>query len=247
MSSDASAAIAAVAACAQAVLLIVAAVIAYRQVQEARRVREEQAQPYVVVALEADPSAQWLLDLVIRNMGKTVAREVFVTFEPQLVSSLDREAGGNRITEWTVLKEGIRTLVPGQSMSMLVDSLISRYAGGGSTQLPGRVRANVRYTDDRKSPNSYSYEYDLDFNVFFGSHYAGRKNFNDLVESVDRIRKTVETWTTDRGIRVFGKSIDDLEAEKKAWYEQLRAKQIEEQSPEAVPGGSSDIETEPGD
>jgi archaellum component FlaF (FlaF/FlaG flagellin family) len=245
MSSDTSAFITAIATCAQAALLIVAAIIAYRQVQEARRVREEQAQPYVVVSLETDPSSPFLLNLAIRNMGKTVAREVFVTFEPEIVSALDKEASGNRIAEWAALKDGIRTLAPGQSMSTMVDSLLERYAGEASTRLPGKFRATVRYKDDRRSPENYSYEYDLDFDVFFGSHWVGRKSLDDLVKSIDKIRSTVEAWTTDRGIRVYGKNLDDLQAEKLARYEEYRAKRLEEQSRHEEPGNGSGVEAQP--
>lgn len=245
MSSDTSAFVTAIATCAQAALLIVAAIIAYVQVREARRVREEQAQPYVVVSLETDPSSPFLANLVIRNLGKTVAREVSVTFDPQLVSALDKGSGSDRITEWTVLKDGIRTLVPGQSMSTLIDSLLERYAGEASMRLTSKFRATVRYKDDRKSPQNYSYEYDLDFDVFFGSHYVGRKSFDDLVKSIDKIRSTVEAWTTDRGIRVYGKSLEDLEAEKLARYEQFRAKRLEEQSHKREPDNSSGTEAHP--
>lgn len=240
MSSDASNAIAAIAACAQAVVLVVAAIIAFRQVQEARRVREEQAQPYVIVSLQTDPASPFMLNLIIENMGKTVAREVFVTFEPQLISSLDKDGDPNRLSEWTALKEGIRTLVPGQSMSTLVDSLMIRYAGGGSPQLREKVRATVRYTGDGESPKRYRYDYDLDFNVFFGQHWIGRKGIDDLVKSVDEIRKTLEGWTTNHGLTVYGKDLDKLKAEEAARLEELRARWAEEQAQKLESDNDSD-------
>jgi hypothetical protein len=244
VSSDTSAAIAAIATCVQAILLIAAAAIAYRQVQEARRIREEQAQPYIAVSLQTDPTSPFMLNLVIENMGKTVAREVFVTFKPEIISSLDREGDANRISEWTALKEGIRTLVPGQSMSTLVDSLMSRYAGGGSPELREKVRATVRYTGDGESSKSYTYEYDLDFNVFFGQHWVGRKGIDDLVESVDEIRKIFKDWTTNRGLTVYGKDLDKLRAEKTAEMEELKARWAEQnRSTESENGSDAEINT----
>jgi hypothetical protein len=225
-----AAAIAAVALCAQAGLLLVASVVATRQLREARRIREEQAQPYVVVSLETDSSSPSILNLVIKNIGKTAARNVELKFDPPLVSSLDRD-GPNRISEWTVLKDGILTLAPGQSMSTLIDSLLSRYAGGDLTQYPGKVQATVRYKGDFGRRKVYHYEYDLDFNVFFGSHWVGRKSFDDLVKAVDEIRKAVESWTTDQGVKVYVKDLDEAVQERQGWWRERALKdKVEELS-----------------
>jgi hypothetical protein len=225
-------AITAAATCAQAALLLVAAAVAITQVREARRLREEQAQPYVVVSLETDPSSPIILHLVIKNIGRTAARNVVVDFDPPLISSLDRE-DASRISEWTVLKDGILTLAPGQSMSTLIDSLLNRYAGGDTTHYPGKVQATVNYMGDHGRRRVYSYVYDLDFNVYFGAHYVGRKSFDDLVNSVDRIRKTVEDWTVEGGVRVYAKDFDKLTEERQAWWlERVLARKVEEVSRE---------------
>lgn len=79
----------------------------------------------------------------------------------------ERGAGGRRPT----------TRVDGGGCVSLIDSLINRYAGGDLTQFPGSVQATVRYMGDHSRRKVYHYEYDLDFNVFFGSHYVGRKSF----------------------------------------------------------------------
>lgn len=52
----------------QCIVLIVAAFIAFRQVREARRLREAQAQPFVVVDFEADQQTQAIY-IVISNAG----------------------------------------------------------------------------------------------------------------------------------------------------------------------------------
>ncbi|HEY3977734.1 MAG TPA: hypothetical protein VGM79_10720, partial [Streptosporangiaceae bacterium] len=199
--------ITAAASCVQAAVLVGAAVVAVRQVSEARRLREEQAQPYVVVSLETDASSPFMLNLVIKNIGRTAARNVVVDFDPPLVSSIDKLGDPSRITEWTALTDGIPTLVPGQAMSTMLDSLFQRYSS--KDQYPGRTQATVRYAEDHDSNKVYSYNYDLDFNVFFGMHWVGSKSFDDLVKAIEGVQGTMKSWTTDNGLKAYTKDFDE--------------------------------------
>ncbi|WP_141659187.1 hypothetical protein [Mycobacterium europaeum] len=54
------------------------------QVNEARRAREEQAQPTVVIYSELNPSAKQYIEIVVKNFGTTPAYDVLVTVEPPL-------------------------------------------------------------------------------------------------------------------------------------------------------------------
>jgi hypothetical protein len=218
--------VSAAAGVAQAAILIGASAIAFRQVREARGLREDQAKPYVVVSLETDKSSPYVLYLVIRNLGTTAAKDVRITFDPPLSSSLDRP-GDNRIAEWSALARGIPTLVPGQSMRTLIDSLTTRYAGdsGSSADV---VRATVKYSSERGKPGKpFTYVYDLDFNVFFGSHFTTQKNLGDLVKVVEGIQKTLQTWTADDGARVYVKELDRLLEERHtAWLERVLEREV---------------------
>jgi hypothetical protein len=60
---------------------VAAGVIALSQLGEARRLRLEQAQPYVVVFM-ADTDRPKYVDLVIRNFGLTAATDVRVEIDP---------------------------------------------------------------------------------------------------------------------------------------------------------------------
>ena len=81
-----------VGAAAEAQLVVVgwAALYARGQVREARTLREEQARPFVMVDLE-----RWdqpFVNLVVANLGKTMARNVRISFDPPLESSFDKKA-----------------------------------------------------------------------------------------------------------------------------------------------------------
>jgi hypothetical protein len=54
---------------------------------EARKLREEQAQPCVVCYAEKTPGHDQSVDFVIRNFGTTVALDVTLTVEPTLMRS----------------------------------------------------------------------------------------------------------------------------------------------------------------
>ena len=187
-----------------------------RQVHEARRLREEQAQPYVVVSLETDPSAPFILNLVIKNMGTTAARNVVVDFDPPLTSSLEQDGAGRTTKEWRALTDGIPTLAPGQSMSTIIDSLFSRYAGNDLTKYPGYTQATVTYGDDRRKSRLHTYIYDLDFNMFYGGHWVAQKTIDDLVKTMDEIRKQLKSWTVPGGgIRAYTKDLDQAAQERR--------------------------------
>jgi hypothetical protein len=73
----------------QFVVLVVAALVAYRQVSEARRLREEQARPFVLIDVVV-----WntIAEFTITNSGATIARNVRFEFNPPLKSSLQHKA-----------------------------------------------------------------------------------------------------------------------------------------------------------
>ena len=79
-------AVAACAAWATVLVYIVLGGFAWRQVHEARRLREEQARPFVIVDFEPD----FLVYLTVENIGRTVARDVTIQFDKPLPSTLER-------------------------------------------------------------------------------------------------------------------------------------------------------------
>ena len=101
---------------AQLVVLAVAALVAWRQLRHARRIREDEARPHVVVDLEVDQPAQDIY-LVVSNLGRTTARDVRLTFDPQLTSSLDSDPNVVSPRDLKPLSEGIPSLPPAGSAS----------------------------------------------------------------------------------------------------------------------------------
>ena len=57
-----------------AVVALIAGGVAVGQLGEARQLRLEQAQPYVVAYMEPSAASTYFMDLVVRNFGTTAAR-----------------------------------------------------------------------------------------------------------------------------------------------------------------------------
>jgi hypothetical protein len=99
------AAVTAWAAWATVAVYVVLGIFAWIQVLQARRLREEQARPFVIV--DFDPG--FLVYLTVENIGRTMARDVSIHFDKALESTL---SGPREIDESPLLRKPIPTLPP---------------------------------------------------------------------------------------------------------------------------------------
>ena len=110
-------AVAAWAAWATVGIYIVLGLFAWRQVGEARKLREEQARPFVIVDFEPG----FLVYLTVENLGRTMAREVSICFDKPLESSL---SGRRELDESPLFREPIPALPPARrSASCSISSM----------------------------------------------------------------------------------------------------------------------------
>lgn len=93
---------------ATAIIALLAVIYAALQVREAKRAREAQTQPFVVVSLQPSPVANFIIELVVENIGSTLARDVSFRFDPPLKSSLD----DSRLEDSYLIQHGIPTMPP---------------------------------------------------------------------------------------------------------------------------------------
>jgi hypothetical protein len=152
-------AVAAVAACLLVVAAVVAACVGYRQLSEAKQLREAQAQPYVAVFAKLPRLG--VMDLVVKNFGQTAARDVLVVFAPPIkrVAFARVENGADEITE---LK--FPTLVPGQEWRTVWDTGMAREGRG---DLPEHHDVRISFSDGHGRPLP-SYEAEIDWNSVAG-------------------------------------------------------------------------------
>ena len=171
---------------AQLVLLGVAAFVAWRQVEEARRLREEQSRPFVVMDFDTEGA---LLFLTVSNIGTSLARDVRFEIEPRLSSAVI-----NTLDEMKMLRDGISTLAPGKTIRTLFDSAIQR----NETQLPDTYRVVTRYSD-QDGRRHFEEATDLDLGIYWGLMRVDRKGLHDVHERLKEMRDVFRKWTASTG------------------------------------------------
>jgi len=109
-----------------AVLLAsVAAVIALRQAVEARQLRIDQAQAYVVAYMESNPNAFEVVEIVFKNFGATGARDINISVDRPLRTT--GQSGAE--PEEVVIPTAIPFLAPGQEWRTFWDFSTDRAKG----------------------------------------------------------------------------------------------------------------------
>jgi hypothetical protein len=205
-----------------ALVAVVAAVFAWLQVRHARKLRDEQAQPNVVVDFEAYRSI--LMNLVVKNTGLTVAYDVRLTFDPPLVSTLDANRE-QKLAESLFITRGIPTMPPGRTWTALFERGPDRYK---RDDLPRSYSVTVAYRDSRG--REYVVPYRLDLDIFFGIRNVGVRDVHDVAEALRSIKSTVDRWTDLRhGLAVVTRDGDAIDARDRAEMEALRG-----QDPDSV-------------
>ncbi len=169
---------------AQLVVLIVAALFAWRQVKEARELREEQNRPFVVVDFDCEQGYMMYLEVV--NMGTSLARDVRIEINPPLESAIDIEVG-----KLKMLNEGIATLAPGKKLRTFFDMSFRR--NEDRPDLPMNYVARVRYSDE-KGKRLFDETLNLDMDQYMHMHTVTRHGLHDIHGQLEKIRKVFEKW-----------------------------------------------------
>ena len=178
--------VAAAAATGQLLVLVLAALYARAQVREARNLRQDQARPFVVVDFEPEQSP--FMNLVVANLGKTMARNVRISIDPPLESSLD-SAAPLPVAKLKMFTEGIDSLAPGKQVVTLFDTMIDRK----ELNLPSSYQVRLAYEWDGGRPITDSQRLDLDLYRYRMS--VTRHTVHDVNKTLDKIRRLLEKWS----------------------------------------------------
>lgn len=181
------------------VVAVLAAWYARSQVDEARRSREEQAQPFVVVDVQPSPVWRNALNLVVENVGRTLAKDVRFTFDPPLRTTQTEYP----ITESVLVREGIRGLPPGRRVEGLYD-LSHQLLNSG---LPLRYEVSVTFSDARGRKQE-PLDYVIDLNPLFGLLRFDEKGVHHVAKALEGIDKRLGKWSGQNGLRVWNQDAD---------------------------------------
>lgn len=161
----------------QAVAVGGAALVAARQLRLSGKVRKEEARAYVVIYLDSQPDLREYPEIVISNLGRTIATTVKFEFSPELRSETVPD-----LAQVGMFATGIPAIVPGQQIRTLFDFVPNRPA-----DWEDRYEVVVRFVDafgDSQAETSV-----LDVNVLRKSHWIERKGLHALNDHLGKIEK----------------------------------------------------------
>jgi hypothetical protein len=172
----------------QLLLLVVAAVYARSQLSEARELRDAQIRPFVVIDL--DSPQRPFVELVVKNIGTTMARDVRFDFDPVPASTMKRTS----LDHLKMYSEGIATLPPGKEIRTLFDNAITRF----KAELPDVYRVQVSYKD-HEGRRSFEESIDLDFGIYWNRASVTRHGLHEIHKQLDSISTELSKWTAHSG------------------------------------------------
>lgn len=199
-------------------IALVAAFLAFRQVGEARRLREAQAQPYVVAYMEPSAVQPQIINFVVKNFGSTVARNVRLVTSP----SLQRSVGG--AVEDVELFAELPTLVPGQSWQTMWDFGPER----AQSDLPKRHEVSVDANDYRGRPLRKE-TFILDWAPYERRQWVTEHGVHDAAKALREIDRKIGRWQDSArgGLAVFVRDGDDKDRQERARMEEARRRHDE--------------------
>jgi hypothetical protein len=200
-------------------LALGAALVGGRQLQEARRLRIEQAQPYVAVYADVSPASSAVFDLVIKNFGRTPATNVRVDIKP----ALGRAAYGDELVE---LPPVIPTLVPGQEWRTFWDTQMARK----DSSLPNSYAVDVRFSDTTGKP-AFCLQFELDWHASTQRDVVDvSSTSHDAAKALQDIRTILKNAMRQGALNVLARDGDARDEQEQARFEQRRRDLEAEQS-----------------
>jgi hypothetical protein len=149
-----------------------------KSLQEMKEMRDQETAPYVIVYFEIASGTPFIY-LVVKNTGRTIAKDIKMRFKPPLRTS----SNNLEMEDMPMIKDGITSLAPRQELRTFFDSAISYY---GREDLPLRITAKVSYSGGLQN-SERTYEQTLDLQSFKGLLYTDEKDMNDLVKQVEKV------------------------------------------------------------
>ena len=148
--------------------------------KEMKESRDQEVAPYVVAYFDIPYGKHWILYLVVKNVGKSVAKNVKLEFEPPL-----RNSNEEKISEIPLIKKGIGSIPPGYEIRTFFDSAISYF---NKSELPLTYKVKISYSGGLRS-DIRSIEQIMDLYAFKGISFLDEKGTHELVKKVEKIVK----------------------------------------------------------
>lgn len=215
------------------VIATLAAGVAGVQAREARQLRIAQSMPEIVVDLEPHSV---LIEIAISNTGQTTARDVTVTFDPPLQSTLI-ESGRTKMLTSKLLTEGIKTMPPGRKYRLMFEHAPDRYK---RDDLPRAYTATATYRDTRNKRHTATYV--LDFDTYYGYNTVTLYDVHDAAKALKEMQSLMKNWSEfGQGLKVVSRDGDAKDQRMREEYEEMRREEEGETETEDATSGESNF------
>jgi hypothetical protein len=167
--------------------LVVAAGILY-QGREARKARDDEDRPQIIV--DADYTGRFTTNIVVRNIGHGVARNITFAFSAPLQST-----SGYDITELPYFRNGINFMAPQTSLPAVWDSyqnVVKNLKDKGLTE----GITITSYYEDRQGER-YETTWTINPLLLEGSGYSDYKGYEDKVQALEDQARAMEKISED--------------------------------------------------
>jgi hypothetical protein len=135
---------------------VVALVVTYRQLSSTRQLAAEQTRPHVVMLMEPHAADWHVIELVVRNFGRTAAYDIRFSFpNPPTVADYENAADGYADVVELQLPRELPVLAPGQEWRMVWDSALDRAEIGSNIE--SRFAGTVIYYDRPDKPRGWRF------------------------------------------------------------------------------------------
>jgi hypothetical protein len=149
-----------IAAWAGLALAVVALAFVARTIKRNRQLKRDELRPHVVMYMEPSATDWHVVELVVRNFGKSAAHEIEFDFPAPLTVGRyeeDYDDGPPEIAELRLPSE-LKQLAPGQEWRTVWDSAISREELGG--EIRSRFDGTLTYRDRPSGAKGPAQEYE---------------------------------------------------------------------------------------
>jgi hypothetical protein len=167
--------------------LVVAAGILY-QGREARRARDDQDRPQIIV--DADYTGRFTTNIVVRNIGHGTAKNITFKFSAPLQST-----SGHDITELPYFRHGINFMAPQTSLPAVWDSYQNVVQNLRSKGLTEGITITSYYED--RQGESYETTWTINPLLLEGSGYSDYKGYEDEVQALEDQARALEKISED--------------------------------------------------
>lgn len=164
---------------------------AAQELQSITETWREENRAYVIAEFDPSEASPKLVDFVVRNVGRTPAFDVTITWNQR--PDVSRPVPDRPFADIRMFREPIAMLPPGREHRVFFDSHLERK----SPELPNSYVVTVSYRD--RWGEQQSHDYPLDFDARKGGTYINVKGIHEAAKALETLSELVKKSPTIKG------------------------------------------------